>query len=214
MEEKMISEKESLELITQMIRSAKKKLGKGAGDEFLIWGYSCVIASVVVLVLGAGFRVPQAGYGYFLIPVLGLLATIALKCAKRAEGSGQATTYIERSLKTLYTCLSLPFAVYAVIALFYYDTPGAWIGMFFLGAFVPAFCTFVTGCLLQIKSILSVSLVAVALSCAMLAGWMIALPVVRTYDVALGIIIWVLSLVVPGHILNYEAKKQSRDERA
>ena len=49
MEEKKLSEQESLELISQMIRSTRKNMEVGSGNQFLYWGYftaallSCIV---------------------------------------------------------------------------------------------------------------------------------------------------------------------------
>ncbi|MCF0203433.1 MAG: hypothetical protein HUK08_08730, partial [Bacteroidaceae bacterium] len=137
MEEKVISEKESLELISQMIRKTKTNLGKGSGNEFLIWGYSCIFASVVVLVLAAGYHIQHTGWAYFLIPVLGIAATAVMKYSNRKSGNGQATTYIEKNLKTLYECAGAALFGYMIICLMNYSHVEQYKGMFFLGQFVP-----------------------------------------------------------------------------
>ena len=214
MEEKAINEKESLELIAQMIKNTKTNLGKGAGNEFLVWGYSCIVASVVVLIMAAGFHVPHAGWGYFLIPVLGIAATLVLKYQNRNSASGKATTYIEKSLKTLYTCAGFAMFVYMGLGLIlYYGHHEIWQGMFFLGLFVPAFCSCVVGLLLQIKRIRDFSAAALLFSFLVL-GDMLVTDHVGMKVVVLGIVAWIFSLVIPGHILNKEAKKRSEDERA
>ena len=39
MEDRKLNEKESLELITQMIRNTRRNLDAGCGNMFLLWGY-------------------------------------------------------------------------------------------------------------------------------------------------------------------------------
>ncbi len=39
MEDRKLNEKESLELITQMIRNTRRNLDAGSGNMFLLWGY-------------------------------------------------------------------------------------------------------------------------------------------------------------------------------
>ena len=51
MEEKKLNEKESLELITQMIRQSRKNIGTGSGNRFLLYGYLAVVLAVVVFAL-------------------------------------------------------------------------------------------------------------------------------------------------------------------
>lgn len=48
MEEKKFTEKESLELISQMIQVTKENLERGSGNVFLVYGYAAVVLSVVV----------------------------------------------------------------------------------------------------------------------------------------------------------------------
>ena len=50
MEERPLSEKESLELITRMIKNTHQKLEEGNGIPFLVWGYTSVIVSLFVMV--------------------------------------------------------------------------------------------------------------------------------------------------------------------
>lgn len=51
MEEKRLSERESLELISQMIHSTRKNLEVGSGNQFLYWGYFTTALSVLLFLL-------------------------------------------------------------------------------------------------------------------------------------------------------------------
>ena len=46
MEDRKLNEKESLELIAQMIRNTRRNLDAGGGNMFLLWGY---VGAVVTL---------------------------------------------------------------------------------------------------------------------------------------------------------------------
>lgn len=48
MEERKLNEKESLELITRMIRNTKHNLEIGDGNIFLFWGYLTVTSTAIV----------------------------------------------------------------------------------------------------------------------------------------------------------------------
>ena len=50
MEEQKMNEKESLELIAQMIRVTKQSIGSGSGNKFLMYGYTAAILSIVIYV--------------------------------------------------------------------------------------------------------------------------------------------------------------------
>ena len=62
MEEKKISEQESLELINQMIEQTRRDSTVGSGNTFLIWGYVCMVVSLAVFV--AAYTGPGAGDGF------------------------------------------------------------------------------------------------------------------------------------------------------
>ena len=78
MEEKKLSEQESLELISQMIRSTRKNMEVGSGNQFLYWGYFTAALSVLLFLLvyytgDARWRLVQH------VSVLGLYASYAAK---------------------------------------------------------------------------------------------------------------------------------------
>ncbi len=51
MQEKKFTEKESLELISQMIQATKKNITKGQGNYFIIYGYTAAFLSVMIYTL-------------------------------------------------------------------------------------------------------------------------------------------------------------------
>ena len=48
MEERKLNEKESLELIAQMIQNTKNRLETNCGMPFLFWGYTTIFVSLLV----------------------------------------------------------------------------------------------------------------------------------------------------------------------
>ena len=46
MEDRKITEQESLELISQMIQNTRRNLDAGSGNIFLLWGYIGTIATL------------------------------------------------------------------------------------------------------------------------------------------------------------------------
>ena len=73
MEDRKLNEKESLELITQMIRNTRRNLDAGSGNMFLLWGYVCVLLTLVVWA-GVGLTQNSAWmWGFWGIPVVGYL---------------------------------------------------------------------------------------------------------------------------------------------
>lgn len=71
MEGKKMTEKESLELITQMIQNSKKNLRLGNVNVLLLWGYLCAITALVVYVLILITGNPLWNWLWLAIPVIG-----------------------------------------------------------------------------------------------------------------------------------------------
>ncbi|NTV19171.1 MAG: hypothetical protein HGA83_07060, partial [Bacteroidales bacterium] len=86
MEEKILSEKESLELISKMISETKNKLERGGGNIFLLWGYLGVCVSLIVYGLLNFTENYAVQWLWFLIPVIGYPAMFFMK-GKSQTGS-------------------------------------------------------------------------------------------------------------------------------
>ena len=70
MEERKLNEKESLELIAQMIQNTKNRLETNCGMPFLFWGYTTLFVSLLIwfLVVTTGNYYWQ--YLWFLLPII------------------------------------------------------------------------------------------------------------------------------------------------
>ena len=71
MEERKLNEKESLELIAQMIQNSKKNLQVGRGNQFILWGWLGAITSLAVMVMLMWTKNPAWNWLWFAIPVIG-----------------------------------------------------------------------------------------------------------------------------------------------
>ena len=71
MEEKVLSEKESLELIAKMIANTKQNLRVGSGNQFILWGTLGAIVSLVVMTALTWTGNPACNWLWFLIPLIG-----------------------------------------------------------------------------------------------------------------------------------------------
>lgn len=78
MEDKKLNEKESLELITQMIQNTRRNLDTGSGNMFLVWGYVSVLVTLTVLAGVYFTKNPLWMWGFWGIPVIGYLLTFLL----------------------------------------------------------------------------------------------------------------------------------------
>ena len=100
--ENQISEKESFELINQMINSAKKNFQKGMGPVFLLWGYlvagTCLATLVLLLVLPP--RIMHLAYYTWYIMPLGLIPHFFL--VRRLIRSQPVRTYVDGIMRVVW----------------------------------------------------------------------------------------------------------------
>jgi hypothetical protein len=90
MEDKRISEKESLELIARMIRETQDHTARYAAYPLLIWGYTTVAISLVVWYFYLQTGVWQINFLWFALPVIAGPLTIFFnrKGSKKLHRSG------------------------------------------------------------------------------------------------------------------------------
>ena len=117
MEEKKISEQESLELITRMINQTKKDLSVGNGDSFLMWGYLSAAISLAVIVMLLATNDPRYAWLYMVIPIAGFTVS-GIKTYKAKRKSHVASTYASNTINNVWAIISAVFAVYAISCLF------------------------------------------------------------------------------------------------
>lgn len=209
MEDKKLNEQESLELITRMINQTKQETALGSGNVFLVWGYLCTFMSLMVFALS--FIRKEGGWGwlYIAIPFLGFLlaAIVARRTSKKYK---TATTYQGKSINAIWGALSGIFGAYAgiclVTTLFSHGDVHVWSGMFLLGLLLPGIGTYCTGTILKENQLKNCGF----------AGCLVGLVFLRDFCTSSAISIeWtilmamamVITLVIPGHILNAKAKK-------
>lgn len=205
MEEKKISEQESLELISQMIQQTKKDSAIGSGDTFLIWGYLCILCSLSVVAMAYFSGGGKWGWLYFAIPLIGFIAAgiNARRLKKKYNGP---VLYSTSSINSIWGCLSGVLAAYAIWCIMHYDSPAGWTGMFFLGLLLPGIGTFSTGVILKEKVLNGCGMFGVMIGlfflhdlCCEGAGVSIIWPVIMAVSMF-------VTLVIPGHYLNYKSR--------
>lgn len=202
MEDKKLNEKESLELITQMIQNTRQSLDAGSGNMFLLWGYVSAVITIIVM-LGVYLLKNDAWlWGFFGIPVLGYLLTFLLM---RRQQEKPVKMYGDTILNELWKLIGSCCCAIVIICLIEST-------MFVI---LP-----LTGMILSIGSILTG--VIIRYNKFTLAGVGFAMSIVMLSNalqnkhaaVLVGFIIVVIfSLIIPGHILNSKARKMQRKER-
>lgn len=194
MEDKVLNEKDSLELISRMIKNTQNNVKKGEGRPFLIWGYTTVVLTILVWYMVSTTHNNYWHGLWFLLPMVGLSLTFLL-CRDRTPG---VKTYIDRIVNCVWiVCGGVGFTV-SVISWFDHQLSTLYIIVLLMGI-----GTTLTGLITRFNPIVTAGVVSLLLSflCLFVEG----------YDQLLVFAaVFVAMMVVPGHILNYYGRKMSQ----
>ena len=210
MEEKQLTEQESLELISRMIKQTKKDTGIGSGDNLLYKGY--IAAGFSFLCTWRNFM-PTDGiwlwvyYALFVLFIvfIGFLGKWLLK-----KHSG-TFSYYAKCINNIWKCLAGVFAAYALVCAFHIYEKAGWAGLLLLAYVLPGIGTYCTGVILKEKFLQGCGVAGVMTGLFFLHNFCINGIEAIESDWPLGLLlIAIVTLIGPGHYLNYKSKEQNR----
>jgi hypothetical protein len=192
MEEKQLTEKESIELISQMIRNSQQKLESSDGRPFLVYGYLTVLISSTIYYLISSTGNYMFHWLWFLLPVLG---TTTLALTKGKESQEQfVKTYIDRIINSIWTVIGAA-ALMTGVGAFIVQLPVLQIIVLLM-----AIGTTLTGAAIKYKLLIISGILGMA------SPVLLFLVGGLEQILAFGAIFLVM-MVIPGHILRYQNRK-------
>ena len=194
MEDKVLTEKESLDLISQMIRNTRSRLEDNSGIPFLIWGYTTVIVAVVVwsLVTTSGNYLWH--WLWFAIPVFGGTLWL-LHNKKQLNNRSRVITFIDRAISHVWMVFGIASFMISIISFLTY------IPILFIVLLTMGMATAITGLIIRFKPIIFSGFIGILFS-------PLCVIVRDTSSILIFAAIFVLMMVIPGHMLNYTAKRR------
>ena len=194
MEDKVLTEKESLDLISQMIRNTRCRLEDNSGIPFLIWGYTTVIVAVIVwsLVTTSGNYLWH--WLWFAIPVFG--GTLWLSHNKKQlNNRSRVITFVDRAISHVWMVFGIASFMISIISFLTY------IPILFIVLLTMGMATAITGLIIRFKPIIFSGFIGILFS-------PLCVIVRDTSSILIFAAIFVLMMVIPGHMLNYTAKRR------
>ena len=191
MEAKNLNEKESLELISQMIRNSRRKLEDGNGIPFLIWGYTTFFVSLLVFFLVNSTGDYHYYWFWFLIPVIGSIGMfISRKNIKK-----HARNFIDRVIGNVWIVTGIA-AFLISICTFYFRIPVLFIMILLMGM-----GTALTGLVIKFRPLIISGFIGIG-SC------IIPFIIKGNEQIIVFGVIYLAMMVIPGHILNFKGKRK------
>ncbi|WP_300703885.1 hypothetical protein [Bacteroides sp.] len=191
MDNKKMNEKESLELITQMIQNTKFRMARNAGVPFLVWGYMTVGLTLLVWLLLTETGNYNWQFLWFLLPAVAFPATLW----SQRKNQKMAKSYIDRILGYVWTVFGLSGFLISCTSIFYWSLPILFIILLMMGM-----GTALTGLIVNMK-VVTIGGTLGALSS------LGCLYVDKFEQILIFAFAFIFMMIIPGHYLNRVAKE-------
>ncbi|MDD2798106.1 MAG: hypothetical protein PHV20_05890 [Bacteroidales bacterium] len=192
MEDKILNEKESLELISKMIQNSQQKIKAGNGVTFLIFGYTTLLVSVVVYYLLKTTHNQLYNLVWLGIPVIGF----TLLYLFRKDKPKYNKTYIDRVISNVWLVVGSG-VFFVSFAAGFVRIPVLAVLILLLGI-----ATTITGLVIKFKPVVIGGVLG------MLSFILPFILLGYEQVLAYGICVFIM-MVIPGHILNYKRGKKN-----
>lgn len=203
MEERKFTEKESLELISQMISASRQRLQKGSGNPFLCYGYSSLAISVATFLITRF----SGNYVWNLLWILMFVPAIVLWIKDRGE-KPETTSYIDRMLTNTWKVVLMLMVLSLVVIVCSGLGDGTINMMLMLPLALIFVCTgtLITGLTIGEGGIVGMATIAFVMPVLLLSAMVAGDQYLPVWNLAGGFS-FLLSLVIPGHIINRRSSR-------
>lgn len=195
-----LNEKESLELIARMIRNTHDNLESRGGKTMLINGYTTFFTSLVIYFLVIYTQNPYYQFLWFTIPVVGL----TWKYLDRRSHPQKVTTYIDRVVGYVWIVAGTIVWLSACAAFF---SVFSMLPILFVVALMINAATVITGLVIKFKALTIGGSLGILLSFSLLI-------IFGLKSILIFALIFLLCMIIPGHILQYAEKKKRLNSKA
>ncbi len=198
MEDKNLSTRESIDLISKMIENTRRNFNDKGGAMFLIWGYATVAVTIAVSVAFWFTRNYNTMWIWWALPVIGSIFT-ALHFKKHKRN---VQTYLDRAVNyvwTVFAAACLVCSIFSFVSEAFAERPI--IDILFTIGLMMGMATALTGLIIKFRPVAVGGFLGMALSFAI--PWF---PNMWQFPIFAAI--FLLGQVIPGHMLNLACRKE------
>ena len=203
MKNQNFSEKESLELISQMIQQSKKNIEVGSGNVLLYYGYPAVALSILVYVLVDVTHNSAWASLWFLM----FVPFFFLKWTEK-RSKPQVVTHIDKAIGSVWSIVGWMFLLTVAAIL----VAGSIIGSYNLSLMLPLSLLYagigisITGVMLDFRLMIYTPILAFMSAVYMLVSLVAGCPSADWWNLLFGAS-FVIMMIIPGHVQNLKVKE-------
>lgn len=207
MEERKITESESLEIITRMITRTKQRY-IGDGNIMLMWGYLTVTITILVWVLLSATHHPAWNWLWFLIWIIGGTATPIM--ARKEQVKRGVKSYSDRITSQIWSVVGAMAIVATAACLGFLLIGGkdCWSMMFAYALLIVPFGEIVQGVVLSENSLraggIAGMIIGIFTVCCIAGG----VTLYANWYLPIFMTAFIVMFIIPGHIINHKAKRE------
>lgn len=210
MEDRKLSPQESMELITSMIQSTKRRVAPRDLRISIMWAAVTIITAIVAWVLISTTHNPWFNFVWFAIPVIGIPVNILLSSKNKEKCTTK--TYLDTVSEGVWKSVSY-IAIGLTIGCFIAQQcgyPHAWLAMFYYAFIIVGFGATVSGLLLREKSYSFGGIFSIFSGFAIIICNLCNIPLLYSWVVPLYILCFLLMFIVPAFIVTRKIKTQEK----
>ena len=194
MEERKLKEKESLELIAQMIQNTKNRMETNCGMPFLLWGYTTVFTSLLVWLLVTYTQNNNWQYLWFMLPIIGGTGTYL--SARNQQPT--VKSHLDKVISYIWLVFGTAGFLISLLAMFFWKLPILFIILLLMGM-----GTTLTGLVINYKTVTICGTLGAlsSIGCLFYEGF---------NQVLIFAPVFIFMMIIPGHVLNHAARKQKK----
>lgn len=211
MKENRFSEKESLELISQMLKQTRQNLETGSGNLFLYYGYVVLLLAVFIFALICFTDNAIWSYLWLL-----LFAAYFIEIIRNSRRKPHAVTYMDKAIKNTWAVIGRLFILTLCAILLIGNYVGIRINldmqmtlMFPLSLLYAAIGTFITGVIINMRVMIYMPVISFFISMYMLIE-LISQGVPTVFWHLYFGAVFVFAMIIPGHLLNRKSDQLCR----
>lgn len=210
MEDKKLTPQESMELITSMIQSTKRRVASPDLRISVMWGTLVIITAAAAWITLSTTHNPWFNFIWFAIPVIGIPLNIILANSRQANST--AKTYLDKISEELWKCVGY-IAIGLTIACFIAQQcgyPMAWLAMFYYAFIIVGLGATFSGLLLREKSYVFGGLFSIFSGFAIIICNLCQIPLLYSWVVPLYILCFLLMFILPAFIISRKIKAETK----
>lgn len=204
MNEHIFNEKESLELITQMIQKTRKELEVGSGNVFLCYGYTSVILAIAVYLITHFTTQPAWNFLWFA-----MFLPQPIIYFKNKKCKPHAVSYTDKMLNNTWKIVGwlMVLTCATIIGMGFLTLSINFSLMLPLALLYVCIGTMISGLVVNVPSITRITVAAAIIPVTLLIEMRSGQAFHASWNL-MAAIAFLVALIIPRHILNHKAAKE------